>query len=350
MTVNAAPAAAVAATAAVLVVDDETGVRDLIVRWLQRAGHRLSWASDAGEALQVLERHPVEVAVLDLRMPGHDGLWLAAQIRQRSPETAIVMATGVRDVSSAVSSLRSGVVDYLVKPFSREQLHEAIDRALEWHQLAVDGRERAEIIADERRERLERLERRLDAFVITSPASLAAALEALSAPTPEWLAHARRVADLAVSIGDAMHLPADGRDLLRRAALVHGIGRLTMPEGMWMKAGPLTQSEQIAVRALPGVAASLLGRCDYLAPVAPLVSARHEHVDGSGYPDGLRGDSIPLASRILAVADTFDTLIRPLHGRRALSSSEAFEEIRRASGTQFDPQVVRALRWLASAG
>ena len=143
MTVNAAPAAAVAATAAVLVVDDETGVRDLIVRWLQRAGHRLSWASDAGEALQVLERHPVEVAVLDLRMPGHDGLWLAAQIRQRSPETAIVMATGVRDVSSAVSSLRSGVVDYLVKPFSREQLHEAIDRALEWHQLAVDGRERA---------------------------------------------------------------------------------------------------------------------------------------------------------------------------------------------------------------
>lgn len=347
MSLLAAPATSVGS---ILVCDDEVGVRDLIVRWLERAGHRLSAASGADEALALLSTCAVDVAVLDLRMPGRDGLWLAAQIRRRSPETAIVMATGVRDESSAVSSLRAGVVDYLVKPFSRDQLHDAVQRALDWHRQAVDDRERAEAIAAESRARHAALRQRLEHDSPSSLASLDALLVDVTAHQPAWIAHARRVAELSAALSNALHVPPEQLDLLQRAALVHRIGRLTLPESVWMKAGPLTQREQIAMRELPPLAADLLQRAPYLAPAAPLVRARHEHVDGSGYPDGLRGDAIPLASRILAVADTYDTLVKPQWGRQPLAPSEAFEEIRRGAGTQFDPGVVRALRWILNAG
>lgn len=350
MTPLLVPPATETAGATVLVVDDETGVRDLVVRWLQAAGHRLSWASGADEALEVLDKRGAQVAVLDLRMPGHDGLWLAAQIRQRSPETAIVMATGVRDESSAVSSLRSGVVDYLVKPFSRDQLLEAVARALDWHRQAVDGRDHAASIAAESRARSDDLRRRIEALDATSLATLDAALAHLAGHQPAWIEHGRRVADLSASLAEALHVPADQCDVLRRAALAHGLARLTLPESVWLTAAPLTQREQTTRRTLPGLAADLLARSAYLAPAAPIVRAHHEHLDGSGYPDGLRGEDIPMASRILAVADTFDTLVYPWRARAALSPSEALEEIRRGAGTQFDPLVVHAMRRVLTAG
>ena len=117
----------------VLVVDDEPGVREVVARWLATGGYDVRTAANADEGLQCVQAYAPAVALCDIRMPGHDGLWLAQQIRQNSPETAVIMATGVQDVGSAVTSLRQGVVDYLTKPFGRDRLRDSVQRGLEWH-------------------------------------------------------------------------------------------------------------------------------------------------------------------------------------------------------------------------
>ncbi|HMF59663.1 MAG TPA: response regulator, partial [Vicinamibacterales bacterium] len=124
----------------VLVVDDESGARDLMARWLESSGYTVTTAASAEEALGRLQDQPSAVALCDIRMPGHDGLWLAGKIREQYPETAVIMATGVQGAGPAVETMRRGVIDYLTKPFGRERLREAVTRGLEFHHAAWDAR------------------------------------------------------------------------------------------------------------------------------------------------------------------------------------------------------------------
>src|SRR5262245_26970066 len=124
----------------VLVVDDEPGIREIIARWLVGGGYEVQTAASAIEALERVHDRAPAVAPCDIRMPGERGLWLARQIRKDSPETAVIMGTGVQDVTSAVTSLRAGVVDYLTKPFGRDRLRESVSRGVEWHRAAADSR------------------------------------------------------------------------------------------------------------------------------------------------------------------------------------------------------------------
>src|SRR2546421_7003538 len=126
--------------AAVRVGDDELGVGDLRSRWLIAGGYDVRTAANADEALSRLHETPPAVALCDIRMPGHDGLWLAQQIRQEWPETAVIMATGVQDVGSAIASLRQGGIEYLTKPFGRDRLREAVFRGLGLHRAARPAR------------------------------------------------------------------------------------------------------------------------------------------------------------------------------------------------------------------
>ena len=134
------PAGAAPVHPSVLIVDDETSVRELMARWLASGGYDVRTAATAEEALERVHDRAPAVALCDIRMPGHDGLWLAHQIRHEAPETAVIMATGVQDVNSAVTSLRQGVIDYLTKPFGRDRLRESVLRGVEWHKAAADSR------------------------------------------------------------------------------------------------------------------------------------------------------------------------------------------------------------------
>src|SRR3954470_25075857 len=164
----------------VLVVDDETGVRELLARWLASGGYDVRTAANAEQGLQhVQDRNPA-VARCDIRMPGHDGLWLAHQIRQESPETAVIMATGVQDVGSAVTSLRQGVIDYLTKPFGRDRLRESVSRGLEWHKAARHSRRWRESLQGEVDARQRRLSDALASLTIDSDAALDGLLSVLT--------------------------------------------------------------------------------------------------------------------------------------------------------------------------
>jgi putative nucleotidyltransferase with HDIG domain len=329
---------------AVLVVDDEGGVRDLMSRWLLSGGYAVSSARGADEALRLLEDSTPAVALCDIRMPGHDGLWLADRIRHEFPETAVIMATGVQDVDAAVESLRQGVVDYLTKPFGRDRLRDAVMRGVEWHRSARDSRRWREMLEYEMRTRQCRLADAISALRIDSDATLDAMLSMLTMSNRDAYAHAYRVAALSVTIARLLGVSEEDAAEIERGALLHDLGKLAMPEAVLRKPAPLTVEEQRLIRQHPRLGSELIAGQPYLAEASQIVRDAHERLDGLGYPQGLRDEDIHLGGRIVCVADAYDTMTRPRVFRDAITPPEAIDEIQRCSGTQFDPRVVDALK------
>jgi putative nucleotidyltransferase with HDIG domain len=335
-----APQSFTARNTSVLIVDDEEGIRDLIARWLIGGGFDVRLAASADEGLDRVHDRAPAVALCDIRMPGRDGIWLASHIRKDSPETAVIMATGVQDVGSAVTSLRTGVIDYLTKPFGRERLRESVLRGLEWHEAAAESRRWREALDVEVEQRRQRLGDALAALTIDSDAALDGLLAVLTLSDRDAYAHAYRVAALAASVGCALNLPEEDMQALERAALLHDVGKLAMPDAVLRKPAPLTVEEQTIIRQHPQIAAELIGHVPYLAAAAELVRDAYERIDGLGYPNGTHAQDVALGARIIAVADAYDAMTRPRVFRDAISPREALLELDRCAGTQFDAAVV----------
>jgi response regulator RpfG family c-di-GMP phosphodiesterase len=328
----------------ILVVDDEPGIREMLTTWLDSAGFESSSAADAVEALAVIERRPADVALLDLALPGKDGVWLARQLRAAQRDTALIMVTGLQRFDAAVEGMRLGVMDYLLKPFSRRQLLESVSRAVEWRESTL--RQRAELDAL-RREIKSNSQALAEAFQELKSAS-AGALESLvvtlDTRNPDASAHAKRVAEMAVKLGQALGVSGQALVDVEHGALLHDIGKVAMPDALIHKPGPLTEEEITIIRTHAQIGHDIIAVVPSLREAARIVLYSHEAWDGTGYPFGLSGDEIPIGSRITAVVDTFDALTWGRVYRDAVSYARAAAELVRCSGSQFDPDVVHA--WL----
>jgi len=332
----------------VLVVDDENGVRDLMSRWLQAGGYSVASASGADEALGVIQNFAPAVALCDIRMPGRDGLWLAQRIRQQYPETAVIIASGVHDPQDAALAVQDGVVDCLTKPFGRERLRDAVVRAMEWHRTAKESRcwrDRLETEIDLRQARLADAISGLD---IDSDQALDAMMSILTLGHKDAFAHARRVAALAESMGQVFGFADDDLAVIRRAAMLHDLGKLAMPDALLRKPAPLGSDEQAVMRRYTRIGADLIADVPFLEEAAAIVAVMQERPDGNGYPAALAGDDVPVIAQIVSAADAYDTMTRPRVFREALTTSDALLELDRCSGTQFDAQVVRVLKRLVA--
>ena len=252
-----APSAAEPILAPVLIVDDETGVRDLMSRWLE-TGYEVRTAANAEEALSRVHGDPPAVAVCDIRMPGRDGLWLAQRIRDMAPETAVIMASGVQDVASAVTSLRQGAIDYLTKPFGRDRLRDSVMRGVEWHRAARQSKRWRESLETELNARRDRIVDAIASLSIDDEDALDRMLSSLTLGDSNAYEHAYRVAALAVSIARRMRVPEADLPALEQAALLHDLGKLAIPDAVLRKPAPLTAEEQLLVRLHPAIGADLL--------------------------------------------------------------------------------------------
>ncbi len=319
-------------------------------RWLEAGGYRVTTVATAEEALNAMAANPPAVALCDIRMPGHDGLWLAEQIRRTYPDTAVIMASGVHDVRVEADSARQGAVAYLAKPFGRDRLREAVVRGLEWHRSARDTRRWREALEEELTVRCQRLADGASALQVGSDGALEALLTMLTRHDREAYAHAGRVAALAVRVARALGVPEHEVAAIEHGALLHDIGKLAIPGSILRKPTPLTLEEQALMRRHPVIGSELLASLPHVAAAAPLVRAAQERMDGLGYPDAVPASEVALGARIIAVADAYDTMIHPRVFRDAVAPPDALLELERCSGTQFDPAVVATVARVTAEG
>jgi response regulator RpfG family c-di-GMP phosphodiesterase len=326
----------------VLVVDDDRAHRQLVAGWVEALELASRDAATAARAVELVAEEPADILLCNVRLRDSSGVWLASRVRETHPHTAIVMVSAERDVETAVASLRNDVADYLIAPFDQPRLAEALALAREWHAAATGTDDLQASLQDRLRTRRAALAPTLAGAQDTPEDALEGLMSMLQFHERDGRGHATRVARLAVALGDAIGLDGDALLTLEHGALLHDIGKLDVPASILSKPAPLDAREWEVMREHPQLGYDLLSHQPRFAAAADIVLSHHEAFDGSGYPRGLGGDDIPLAARILTVADAFDSMTHPHTQRPALPPALAADEIVRCSGSQFDPECVKA--------
>lgn len=321
-----------------LVVDDEPRLRRVLIRLLEGEGFTCAEAESGVEALRELERQPVPLVISDLRMPEMDGVTLLRQIVTRWPETAVIVVTAVAEVESAVACLQMGALDYVAKPFHLDEVRARVSQALDKRRLIIENRNYQHGLEA----RVEAQARRIEELFLEGVHALVYALEAKDAYTR---GHSMRVANYSIEIARALGLDQDQIDTIALGAELHDVGKIGVSESVLHKEGKLSEAEYRHIMEHTVIGARILGPLMRDAPGAlAIVRSHHERVDGTGFPDGLKGDAIPFEARLVSVADAFDamTSVRPY--RPSLTVKEAMRELEEGIGIQFDGGVVRAFQ------
>ena len=338
--------------ARILATDDRPEVLRLIERSLSER-YECELAVGVEEARERLASEPIQLALCDIEMPGESGLILVEEIAAGHPEIAIVMLTGVDDPDVAEKAFRLGAHGYLVKPFWAGQLLITVANALRQHELESAERKRHEALLGSAEERTQALQHELieaqrkaiEALRSSRLETVERLARAIEMHDPETGGHVQRMATVAALLGAKLGLEANRVELLRAAAPMHDVGKIATPDGVLRKRGALTAVERKRMEAHTTVGHEILADSDaeLLQMAAEIALTHHEWFDGSGYPQGLAGEQIPLEGRIVAVADVFDALLSDRPYRMAMSVEEATELIDSERGTHFDPTVVEAL-------
>jgi len=327
--------------ASVLIVDDEPAVRELMARWVASLGMRPHTVGSADEALETLRRAHFDLAVIDVMMPGHDGIWLASQMRRDHPHTAVVISTAYAEALTSADAPQPAVADFLIKPFQRDRFALAVDRGRQWRRHALEDVEWHARLSHEMQQRCDDLCGYVRHRADQGSSERSVFIELVTECLADTLAHSERVARYAQSVARQMNAPQFG-DALEAAALFHDIGKIAIPAALLTKPSPLTSGEMAIMRRHADIGAEMLDRTRTLRDAAPIVLASHEWFGGAGYPRRLAGSAIPLASRIIAVVDAYDAMTQDRAYRVRLDSTDAVAELLRCSPSQFDPEVVAA--------
>jgi putative two-component system response regulator len=302
----------------ILVIDDEKVIRELMCEILERAGYDTIGAGTSAEALGLLADSEIVLVVSDIVMPGLTGLELLEEVRARRPSLPVILVTGAGTYENLSQAVTRGADGLVIKPFSHADLQNAVAAALE----------RARRSEHDVRERL------------LAPTLAAALANAIEARDGELQGHCERLGELAVRIATLMKLPSATVEYVRLGAVLHDVGKIGIPDRVLLKNGALTDEERTLMRTHPLIGDRLLDPLDFLPDVRAIVRHHHERWDGTGYPDGLAAERIPLGARIVGVADAVEAMSAPRRYRAPLGGPAIVEELRRGRGVQWDAQAV----------
>jgi putative two-component system response regulator len=324
----------------VLIVEDDAGVRGALEEVFVTDGYKCRVAGNGRVGLEIFQRERPPLTLTDIRMPVMDGLEFLQRARAIDGDAAIIVISGVGDVKTAIECLKCGAYDFIIKPVNVEGVLIAAERALERRQLRMERRE-YQIMLERRvteatRDLAATLTELEDTYRTTLEA-LGSALDTRDIGTHE---HSRRVVGYSLTLARAHGLPESQLRDIEHGVLLHDIGKIGIPDGILLKPGPLGPEEWKIMRTHPDLGRRLVEPIPFLRGAVPIVYHHHERWDGTGYPTGLRGESIPLSARIFMVADAFDAMTFDRPYSVAISLEAARQEIRRCSGTHFDPAVV----------
>ena len=334
------------AASGILVIDDEEHNLRVLAQMLKWAGYtRFELTSDPHDGLDRFEKLRPDLVLLDLRMPGLDGFGVMERLPIAPGDwVPIVILTGDLDPDVRERALSAGARDFVTKPFDVGEVLQRIKNLLETRQLHLRLRRHADELEEKVRERTAQLaETQVEIL-----RRLAVAAEYRDDATGE---HAERVGALAALIAEEMQLSPETVELIRRAAPLHDVGKIGVPDAILMKPGPLTPGEFEVMKTHTDIGQRILGQGSFpLLSVAREIAAwHHERWDGGGY-SGRRGEDIPLSGRIVAVADSFDAVTHSRPYKESASLEEGVQRVREDAGRHFDPAVVAAFLRVVESG
>lgn len=321
------PPPSMAAKGRILVADDTPANREVLEGILSDAGHDVLTVASGRELLAAIDEARPDLVLADVRMPEMDGFAICREIRER-PETEflpVVLLTAYSDLGDRDLGAKSGADDFLTTPFNRTELLARVRSLLRLHLYHRDLEQHQDIIL-----------------------SLATVIEAKD---PYTCGHSTRVGELSARLAAECGLSPVDAERMRIAGLLHDLGKVGVPERLLNKPGPLTQPEFKTIMTHPGRGAQICSPLRSVRSVLPWIRHHHERFDGKGYPDGLRGEEIPLGARVLALADAFDALTSRRAYRLPLTHAEAVDLLGKETDEgKWDPNVYKALQSMVASG
>lgn len=325
-------------TGTILVVDDERTMRKVLCKKLLMEGYNCIEASDAEQALEQLKTNKVALVILDVMMPGRSGCDLLPEIKKLYPETAVIMATAMIDAKIVIDCMKNGAQDYICKPFDVNDLVLSVNRALEIKRLEMEVKEYHEHLEQKVAEQTNEIRN-------TFLGAIEALIFALEAKDKYTAGHSRSVSKISMDIGYKLGLSEGELEDLYWGSLLHDVGKIAVDPAIQNKPGRLTPEEYHHIMKHTSIGPHI---------VSPVVNERvleiirhhHDRYDGAGHDQEISGEQIPLGARIVAVADAFDAMTSDRPYRLGTSTGEALEELRKCSGTQFDPDAVNAFLYI----
>lgn len=317
----------------VLIIDDEADIRELLQTILGDAGYQCTAVACVDDALAHLAVREFDLAFSDILMPGRPVAELLKEIRAHHPNLKVIMITALNTAESAVEFIRMGATDYIVKPFNLNEVITAADRAMEKKRMDLANREfqkYLEQMAEDRAAHAHRLFYSITQILV----------RLLELRTPFDAGHSVNVAEIARHVAFELKMTKDGIRKVYLAALLHDVGMIPIEDLLIQKRGALTPEEYRQIQEHSALAETVLKPVLDDGEVLKYIRHHHERYDGAGYPDGLKGNIIPLGARIVALAEAFDAMTRSRPYRNAMSPQLALAELQRCAETQFDPQVV----------
>jgi putative two-component system response regulator len=309
----------------ILIVDDEPAICGALQLLLQKQGYEVCAAADGDAALSECASFHPDLILLDVMMPNRDGFDVCREIKSRLETRLIpvVLITGLSEKSDRIRGIEAGADDFLSKPIDVSELNARV-RSLLRLKAFTDELENAEAVLF----------------------TLALSIESRD---PYTHGHCTRLAEFSARLGERMGLPSDDLTALRRAGVVHDIGKVVVPDAVLLKPGPLTPQEREVIKQHAAAGEHICAPLKSFRTVLPIIRHHHERWDGSGYPDGLAGDAIPLLARILQIADVYDALTTKRPYRDALTQTEAWEIVQsEVKHNWWDGNIVREFRHMIS--
>lgn len=307
----------------ILAIDDEQNNLSLLNRTL-RNNYNILLASSGQEALDIMEEHGQEISLIvsDQKMPLMEGTDFFKRICNQYPDIVKILVTGHSNIDILVEAINEcHLFQYVLKPFDPDQLCMIVESGIKKYELASS---KTQILCD------------LSELFYKTIKSIAFALDAKDKYTH---GHSMRVTLYSLALAKNLNLPDELLEEIETTGLLHDIGKIAIPENILLKPGKLTPEEFDVIKTHPELGEKLVFGIEKLKLVSNWLKSHHERYDGNGYPDGLVGESIPISSRIIAIADTYDAMTSDRSYRAALPHEVAIDEIKRCMGSQFDPKL-----------